>query len=302
MNDEPKEPEQKKEEPIENNNAKLTDLAEKPKETEEELKAKEPKVFDDKEEPKKIKVEKPEGLPDELWDAENNMLIEDKVLAELNKQTKMAADFRKKISKGLKADMPEKAEGYIFEPDKDISNLKIGEDEQGKKTLETAKQAAFKSGIGQSQFNDFVNNYFKNLLDAGIIKKPLSEAEAELEHQKFIKEQKAKLGDNADKIITGTVQWIDRNYKTGIFNESQKDILTKFADQNAENVKILDLLRKMTGEPEIPITNAKVEGLPSDEEIARGMKENKYSDTELQKIMEKRYKSGKTGPISIKHF
>lgn len=283
-------------------NKKLTDLAEKPKETQKEQDEKLKITTDDKEPEKKITIEKPDGLPEELWDKERGTLIVDKTLEELNKQTKMASDFRKKISKGLKADLPEKAEDYVFAFDNELAELKIGEDEQGKTELEIVKSAAYKSGIGQMQLNDLVNNYFKGMVEKGIVKKPLSEAEAKLENQKFIAEQKSKLGDNADKLITGTVQWIDRNYKTGLFSESQKDILTKFADQGAENIKILDLLRKMTGEPEIPTINAKVEGLPSDEEIARGMDEEKYSDTELQKIMEKRYKSGKTEPISIKHF
>lgn len=283
------------EEPTDPQDAKLSDLAEKPKEKKDDFENDDKMVsIKEEEEPKKeIEVEKPEGLPNELWDKKQGTLIVDKTLEELNKQTKMASDFRKKISKGLKADMPEKPEGYIFEPVKDISDLKIGEDEHGKKTLETAKQAAFKSGIGQSQFNDFVNNYFKNLLDTGIIKKPLSEAEAKLENQKFMAEQKAKLGDNAEKIITGNVQWIEQNYKHGIFNEADKKILVDFLDKSAENILIIDKLRKLTGEPEMPIINTKIEGLPSDEEIMRKRSAGEYSEEEFDKVMAARLKAGR---------
>jgi hypothetical protein len=280
---------------------KLTDFAEKTKEPKEEQDEK-INVTDDKPEEKKIVVEKPDGLPDELWDKERGMLVEDKVLAELNKQTKIANDIRKRMSKGLKADVPDKADGYVIEFDKELVDFKIGEDEKGKEILQGFKEISFKNNMSQSQANGLLNDYFKMLIEKGIVEKPLSEAEQKLANQKFIAEQKSKLGDNADKLITGTVQWIDRNYKSGLFSEAEKDILTKFADKGAENILIIDKFRKMTGEPEIPTTNVKVEGLPSDEEIARGMKENRYSDTELQKIMEKRYRSGKTEPISAKYF
>jgi hypothetical protein len=293
---EPQTPEQtepKKPEPQEPK--KLTDLAEPlPKEKDDfENDGKMVSTREEPQEPKKTEVEKPEGIPEHLWDKEKGELITDKAVEELNKQTKMASDFRKKISKGLKADLPEKAEDYVFEPNKEIADFKIGEDEEGKKTLETAKQAAFKSGIGQTQFNDFVNNYFKNLSDLGIIEKPLSEAEAKIASDKFRSEQKAKLGDNAERIINGTVHWIEQNHQQGFFSEAERDILKSFADKGANNILILDKLRKMTGEPEIPLSNVKIEGLPSDEEIKRKFDNDEYTEEEFDKVMADRIKAGR---------
>jgi hypothetical protein len=286
--------ETKKEETQEPN--KLSELA-KPEETKKDDFENDDKIVsirdDEKEKPKEIEVEKPEGIPEELWDTKTGQLVTDKTIAELTKQTKMASDFRKKISKGLKADLPEKADDYVFEFDKELSDLKIGEDEKGKKILNGLKNVAFKSGIGQSQLKDFVNGYFKMLIDTGVVEKPLSEAEAKLANQKFIAEQKTKLGDNAERIITGTVQWIEQGKNQGFFSETEKDTLIKFADAGAENILILDKLRKMTGEPEIPITNTKIEGLPSDSEIKRKHDNNEYTEEEFDKIMAMRIKAGR---------
>jgi hypothetical protein len=278
--------ETKKEETQEPN--KLSELA-KPEETKKDDFENDDKIVSIRDDEK----EKPEGIPEELWDTKTGQLVTDKTIAELTKQTKMASDFRKKISKGLKADLPEKADDYVFEFDKELSDLKIGEDEKGKKILNGLKNVAFKSGIGQSQLKDFVNGYFKMLIDTGVVEKPLSEAEAKLANQKFIAEQKTKLGDNAERIITGTVQWIEQGKNQGFFSETEKDTLIKFADAGAENILILDKLRKMTGEPEIPITNTKIEGLPSDSEIKRKHDNNEYTEEEFDKIMAMRIKAGR---------
>ncbi|HUT85652.1 MAG TPA: hypothetical protein VMW66_02295, partial [Elusimicrobiales bacterium] len=282
---------------------KLTDLATKPEETPEDLDNKmiTIKGKDDNDDAKKIEVSKPDGISEELWDKEKGTLITAKAVEELNKQTKMASDMRKKMSKGLKADVPEKAEDYVINLDKDFSELKIGEDEQGKLVLNEIKNIGFKNNMSQSQLDGFVNDYFKMLIEKGIVQKPLSEAEQKIENDKFVAKQKETLGDNAQKIIDGSVHFIHQNYKNGIFSETEKDTMIKFLDGGAENILIFDKLRKMTGEPEIPTTHTKIDGLPSDAEIARKMNNNEYTEEEKQKIFKLREKAGK-GRMSAEHF
>ena len=292
---------EKNEEAEEQEKTKLTDFAEKPKEEKEDTDDKTIDVHGTEPE-KKVTLEKPEGLPEHLWDKEQGNLIVDKTVEELARQTKIANDIRKKMSKGLKADVPTKAEDYVFTFDKSLAELKIGEDEKGKMVINELKNIAFKNNMSQSQADGFVNDYLKMLVEKGIVQKPLSEAEAKIENDKFIREQRAKLGDNADKIITGAAQFIEQNFKTGIFSEKEKDTLIKFIDSGADNILIIDKLRKLTGEPEVPLTNMKVEGLPSDAEIARNMEAGKYTPEEEAEIFKKRSKAGRTEPISIEHF
>jgi len=303
MTDENKTPENKDEPKEPQGTTKLTDHADKPEpKKDEDNDNKEIPLNedgDDKKDDKPIEVEKPEGIPEELWDKENGRLLTDKTVEELNKQTKIATDFRKKISKGLKADLPEKAEDYAIEFDKDLSELKINENKEMKKEIDVAKAAAFKSGIGKSQLNDFMNNYFKQLVESGVIKKPLTEAEQKIENQKYESEQLAKLGDNAKKIITGVAQFIEGQFQKGLFSESEKDIAIKFIDQKAEHVLLFDKMRQQLGEPEIPITNAKIDGLPSDKEIMRKRGAGEYTEEQYAEVMAKRIKAGRPQEISL---
>jgi len=58
-------------------------------------------------------------------------------------------------------------------------------------------------------------------------------------------------------------------------------------------------MRQQLGEPEIPITNAKIDGLPSDKEIMRKRGAGEYTEEQYAEVMAKRIKAGRPQEISL---
>jgi len=240
----------------------------------------------------------PEGVSVELWDAEKNVFNTEKTKEEIARLTKIATDFRKKISKGVNP--PKKAEEYSFSPVEDIKTLELEKNEKTKEIIDEIKKVALEQGLSQPQFDGFLNGYFKMLIDKKMVEKPLTTEEIEAKNEEFKKTELAKLGDNPEKTISNAVQFIDSKYKSGILNEEEKKALIGFIDAGAINILAIDKIRQSTGEEFIPVTGTKVEGVPSDAEIAQNWKT--YTDEQKRDLMEKRIKAGRSERIDASLF
>ena len=231
-------------------------------------------------------IEAPEELVNkDLWDAEKGQLKTDLVLEELSRQTKRAEDLRKKLSNGVT--VPQKAEEYEVVPTEGVKDLL-----DTKSEFFTGLQGiALKQGLSKEQFNGFVNEYLQMCLDKGVIGKPQSEEEIKAAKEKYVADQKKILGSNADEQIQSAVSFIDTEYRKGVFDESEREALRQFADKSAVNIRVLNKLREMAGQPVVPVQGAKNDSLMTDREIVE--KWDTFSDSEKMKILKQRQELGR---------
>lgn len=231
-------------------------------------------------------IEAPEGLTNkDLWDSEKGQLKTDLVLEELSRQTKRAEDLRKKLSNGVK--VPQKAEEYEVVPTEEIKDLL-----DTKSEFFTGLQGiALKQGLSKEQFNGFVNDYLAMCVEKGVVTKPQSEEEIKAAKEQYVAEQKKILGANADEQIQSAVSFIESECRKGVLDEQEKEALRGFADKSAINIRALNKLREMAGQPVVPVQGAHTDNLMSDREIIE--KWDSFSDSEKMKILKQRQELGR---------
>jgi hypothetical protein len=243
-------------------------------------------VITTKEDITATKITAPETLENkEWWDEEKGALKTDAVLEELGKRGKIAADLRKKLSKGVK--VPEKAEEY---------NIAAAE---GLETVIDPKAPIFSDiktlahglMMSEEQINGFVNGYMKICLDKGIIKKPLSKEEQEKAQKNYIAEERKKLGDNPDTVLTTVKTFIDGEYRKGTFNEAEKKYLNDVMGSSSTGIIVINKLREMTGQPTIPVDNAAFDGLPPDNQLLSEW--GNYTESKQMEVLKQRIKLGR---------
>ncbi len=159
---------------------------------------------------------------------------------------------------------PGKPEDYSFEVPElpDGKSISIQDDD---KSMAAAKEAAHKYGISQDQFQGFVSDYLTAI--APLLPEPMPDEATE----------KAKLGNNADAIINGVLNWGQQLHDTGILSDAEHRELF-FIGSTAEGISALQKLRThYTGEKTIPTGSTTVgEGLPSKEELYAAAASERY--------------------------
>ena len=231
-------------------------------------------------------IEAPEGLANKaLWDSEKGQLKTAEVLEELNRQTKRAEDLRKKLSNGVT--VPQKAEEYEVVPEEAVKDILDTKSE----FFTGMQQIALKHGLSKDQFSGFVNDYLAMCVEKGVVNKPQTEEEIKAARAAYVAEQKKILGTNADEQIGSAVAFIDTEYRKGVFDEQERDALRAFADKSAVNIRTLNKLREMAGQPIVPVQGAQQDSLMSDGEIIA--KWSTFSDSEKVKILQQRQALGR---------
>ena len=253
----------------------------------------------------------PEGLDDEIFDAENRTLKEDKVVERLKQnQTdierwkKQANDMRRKLSKGV--DAPEKIEDYAeqFVPEERYEFI-VGETETdvGKhvnEVLGLLDKFAYNHGLSVETAKDLKNMYLRYTEDVKI-SDPRTEDEKAQDRASYIAEQKNKLGDNAESIIRENVKFF-REY--GIFSDEEKKELLGAMDKSATWNSIGMKIRKLFGQntsTDIPVKSSLVSGLADDETLAKEYYDDKTSDARRMQILQSRIDAGRTGRLPMSY-
>lgn len=168
--------------------------------------------------------------------------------------------------------------------------------EGNKETAETIKafnELATKNNLSLEQYKsmaDFMNN---TLAKNGVLD-TRSELEIKAEQEQFIKEEKAKLGKNADTIIKSSLEFVN-NF--GMFNEEQRETLKEFLGKNATNVSIVNTIKTcILGDKlqnSIP-TDVNVGSLPDDYTLAKEYYNSETTDQRREEIINERIKIGRT--------
>lgn len=253
----------------------------------------------------------PEGLDDEIFDAETRTLKEDKVVERLKQnQTdierwkKQANDMRRKLSKGV--DAPENIEDYAeqFVPNERYEFL-VGDTETdvGKhinEVLSLLDKFAYSHGLSVETAKDLKNMYLGYTEDVKI-SDPRTEDEKAQDRASYIAEQKNKLGENAETIIRDNVKFF-REY--GIFSDEEKKELLYAMDKSATWNSIGMKIRKLFGQntsTDIPVKSSLVSGLADDETLAKEYYDEKTSDARRMQILQSRIDAGRTGRLPMSY-
>ena len=94
--------------------------------------------------------EKPEGIPDEFWDATAKDINKTALIEGYKTKEKQYLDVRKIISKGAQ-NVPEKVDGYKLELEQSIAKFAP----EGDPSIEVARAAALEAGLSIDQFYIF---------------------------------------------------------------------------------------------------------------------------------------------------
>jgi hypothetical protein len=101
-------------------------------------------------------AERPEGLPEDLWDYDNATFQSDKLYDAYQAEAKKALGLRQKLSEGLPKP-PEKPDDYVIEIPEEVAEYVKDDDA----TLAVVKQAAHSTGLSGDQLKTFVSLYLK---------------------------------------------------------------------------------------------------------------------------------------------
>lgn len=223
------------------------------------------------------KPARPENVPEQFWDAEKGAVKQDAILKswqDTRNELKAA-----KSAKGGAA--PEKPDGYKFTmpagSDGKPVPVEIGENDPA---MSLAKVAAHKANLTQEQYDIFMQTFVSG---AAQHMPPPVDLEAE----------KAKLGPNADAVMTTTIAWVDGFVTTGTLSKDERDELV-FMGSTALGIRALNKIRESTGEKQIPLEGAVQEGLPSKAELYARVGDPRYQSDdafrqETDKLFEKVY-------------
>jgi len=243
----------------------------------------------------KTVVDTPAGLDPMLWDSEKGVLKTEDMIKAYQEQKDLALKHRKTISKGLNA--PEKADDYILEFKSKAKDMPLGDD-----VVSVIKRVAHENSLSQEQALNVFDTFLGEMIEAGKIEAPKSEEEISAQQEKYLLEQKKSLGENADKMLGTIKTYAETSLRRGQFSEQERDLFLETIGKNAETVKLGLKMLQQIGEMDIPVSSHPVDGLPSDREIADGMKAGKYTQVELEKLFAMREKAGRPQTLSADLF
>lgn len=210
--------------------------------------------------------EKPEFLPEELWDADNKQVKLNDLLKAYEADNKRMKGLRDKLAKGGKSEAPKSIDEY---------DLKYGEqDFTDDEVYRFAREAALEAGVSKDAFSKFMNKFLGATAEwSGT---PLTEEQKQAQYDAHLKAEYAKLGTNATAIVRSVVNWRDNLVAEGYLDKEQAEIMTNLAT-SAEVIKLFNSLRAMHG-GDIPMSDSFDDGLPSDAEIAKMIGSKEYMD------------------------
>ena len=260
-----------------------------------------------KDETPKANADIPEGLDDEIFDAETRTLKEDKVVerlkqntADIEKWKKQANDMRRKLSKGV--DAPDKveayAENYVPEERYDFV-MEDNETDVGKhihEVLGKLDEFAYKHGMSVETAKDLKNLYMEYAENVQIID-CRSEEEKAAEKEKYLAEQRKMLGDNADTILKENKKFAE-DY--GLWSDDERKYILSEMNKSAIANSVYGKVRKLFGQnpsDDIPVRGVSVSGLADDRTLADEYYNPSTSDERRMEILQLRIDAGRRGGL-----
>jgi len=209
-----------------------------------------------------VEYEKPDDFPTKFWDEKKGPDIENLV--------KSYNNLEKKLSEGR----PKAPDEY------DVSSLDNIDPEDP--LLKDYTAWAKENGVPQEAFIDLA----KKFVDMGY----QSEQEAKLDMEK----ERALLGENANEIIKSNINWGKGLMSKGIFTQDDYAELEVLGG-TANGQRLIQKLRQMQGEKDIPVVTVSSTQLDKEELFARVADPRYQSDPAFRKQTEKMFEENVPG-------
>ena len=185
---------------------------------------------------------------------------------------------------------------YDYKPDSKYEKY-YNEDKETQNNLKQFNKLA--------QDNNFTKEQHKAIVDFmnGILEKvgvfdTRSETEIKVDNENWIKEEKAKLGKDADNIINSNVELVN-NF--GMFNEEQKKELLNFMGKGALSCSIVNIIKNclLGGTSKNIPTDLNIGGLPDDYTLAKEYNNPNTTEKRREEIIKQRIEAGRNGFLPI---
>jgi hypothetical protein len=167
--------------------------------------------------------DRPEWVPGQFWSDDEGPDVEG-VFKSYN-------ELRAKMSQGLHKAPKDGAYAMDVMSDSGIAE----DDEMATGYLDLAK----KHGISQDAFNEFASLYFNSVGDAEEIAAV------------SVQDERAKIGRNADRIISETEQWLVKMGSSGVISSEETEALAN-ASTNGHFITAMNKIRQSYNEAPIP--------------------------------------------------
>lgn len=192
-------------------------------------------------------VGKPEGFPDDFWDAEKKAPAVDKLFNSYQQEKRRAEGLRVKLSKGeYEGKAPEDIKEYVLELDDSLKAIVP----EGDPLMQAAKEAAKAAGLPKDAFSKFMTPVISKLAEfKAQAETPLSDDEiAEIR-----KAEISKLGPTGDRIVSAVGSFIAQMEANGTLSKDEAAAARAMAT-TADAVRVLNKFRSMSGMPDqVPV-------------------------------------------------
>lgn len=223
------------------------------------------------------KGEKPEGFPDEFWDAEGNTVNAQALFDGLKKQEKIAKDLRAKMGKGAHK-APEKPEDYKLELSEELQAV-VPQDDP---LLAKARERAHARGMSQEDFQGFISDIIGDMAEISAAAADENSPANEAARAEYIKDQIKQIGPNGPQVLRAVQSWANELKAEGTFNEQDVETMLEEGLVSAKMVQMFNRLRSRMGGSQVPMDTID-DGLPPDTEIA-DMIDKAYESKDPAKI------------------
>ena len=226
---------------------------------------------------------RPEGFPEEFWDATANAPVVDRLFSSYQQEKKRAEGLRVKLSKGeFEGKAPADISEYTFElPEGAPENLVPNDDP----LLVAAKEAAKNAGLPKEAFSKFMGPVIAKIAEAkAAMDVPPSEEEINAVRQAEI----AKLGPTGGKIVDAVGSFISELESGGTFS-SEEASAARAMVTSAAAARVMNKLRMMNGgRDQVPVdmpVDMRASKSDIEQKLGKAMLDNNEADYQKYSAM-----------------
>lgn len=217
-------------------------------------------------------TERPEGFPDEFWNAEKNSVNIDALYKSWDIEKRRSEGLRAKLSKGE----------FEGKPPADIKEYVLGDEfkdmvKDGDPLYDAARNAAKEAGLPKEVFSKFMAPVLNQLTE---LQKEATREPTPEEREEAKQAEIAKIGPNGHKVVAAVGSYLDKLRANGTFTDAElkvaKDMVT-----SADAVKVFNKLRMLSGSLDQVPVDVPVDDRSSKSEIEAKLAQAFASNNEM---------------------